>query len=30
MRVDFDNLGLVQQNWRGIWFVVFPRDEDTL
>ena len=30
MKVNFGDLGLVQQNWRVIWFVVFPREEDTL
>ena len=30
VRVNFSNLGLVQQNWRVIWFVMFPREKDRL
>ena len=30
VRVDLSNLGLVQQNWRVIWFVMFPREKERL
>ena len=30
MRINFGNLGLVQQNWRVILFVIFPTAEDRL